>query len=707
MTAQPLRGLRGGTAYLEGYGQLWDEMPGGDIPLAHARRHPSYCVDCQVAQYCNVVKTRASFVEGHQKDGHRVFDPLIDYDPAPNEGGAVTTATVSHVQLLEVDLDQIDANPWQPRTSMDVVNLIELQNDIMSVGLLQEPMARQVEGRYQLAFGHRRIEALRGLSACGKWGTTATIKVQPLTDQQMAYIALAENRAREDLTPAEEIRAWAKVLREIEGVTIQSLADAVGVDRTTMSKNLSILNLPPTVLELVHAGKMSLRAARELLCLRNDDHCHEDMIAMVLRDLAGGSYQNALPDYRLKTVRRSIRGLAGGNPAHGGANGFYDAQRSWRPLERTFGRGGRGVITFDTGFFKTEHPHQVHVLPEGEESGGTEWTCAVRQWATWSSRATREANKAGEAEGSAASSSGASIPSRVEEAEEWWKAVKRDPVVKDVVGKRLRAMKSHRDLTEEDLALLGTRVRYPKGDTVQLPQEAQPEGVKLGANDGASVLPFFEYGQCATCVDGASWVVPSQWDTPRTPRLVCANKQAWMDKRSVAMQQWADWKETQILLDYQADVLAIGRLSLADPLDAAVVVRAMLDWFLGHHPVQPMSRAGLGWDERTRHNYWPAGATEFAALTALNLPDATGDWRSEQRWREELHEWAKASAADPGDVLWRMALACLQVWQARVVLGLGADIWSAVAPATGAETETAFPASAAWEPSPYEEAIAP
>ena len=106
-------------------------------------------------------------------------------------------------------------------------------------------MAREADGRYQLAFGHRRVEALRGLSARELWGTTVTLKVQPLTDKQMAHFALAENRAREDLTPVEEISAWAKVLREIPGETIQSLADAVRVDRTTMSKNLSILNLPP------------------------------------------------------------------------------------------------------------------------------------------------------------------------------------------------------------------------------------------------------------------------------------------------------------------------------------------------------------------------------------------------------------------------------------------------------------------------------
>ena len=617
----------------------------------------------------------------------------------------MTTATAQRLQLVEVDLDQIDANPWQPRTVIAPDGLVELQMDILAVGLLQEPMAREVDGRYQLAFGHRRIEALRGLHAVGQWGATATLKVQELTDEKLALIALSENRSREDLTPAEEISAWAKVLREIPGVTIQSLADTVGVDRTTMSKNLAILNLPASVLELVHDGKMSRRSARELLCLRNDGHSHEDMIALVLLDLAGGEHGHrtgALPDYRLKTVRRSIRGLAGGNPAHGAARGFYDAQQAWRPLQPTTGPGGRGAISFDTEAFKAEHPNQVHVLPEGEDSGGSEWTCAVKQWASWSSRATREANKSGSAEDPATLPSGAvsSVSSEQAAAEEWWKAVKKDPLVREVVGGRLRAMKSPRALTEEDLALLGTRVERPRGDVIKLPQEAQPEGITLRPTDRQAAIPFFDYSQCAGCTEGAKWSIPAVWDAPRTPSLVCTNAKLWTDKRSVAMQQWLVWKDGQVLLDYQADAQAILRLSLTDSRDAAVLVRVMSGWFLVMRPVRPLSGSGWHWDERTPrdertpHNYWPAGAVDFAALTGLDLPDAADDWRSQQRWRDDLTDWLETSGDLPGDFSWGMALACLQVWQARVVLGIGADIWSTVATAT---VETATRVDATWE----------
>ena len=222
----------------------------------------------------------------------------------------MTTATQT---MMEVEFHLIDANRWQPRAGMDPDYVKEIQESLLAVGLLQEPLARPVDGRYQLAFGHTRVEALRGLSLRGEWGPTVRLKVQELTDEKMAIIALTENRARKNLTPAEEITAWAKALGDIPEITITSLAKEIGVDRMTMSRQLAILDLPRSVLDLVDSGAMSVGAAQELLVLRNDDHCHEDAINLVLHDIAGESrYYSKVPDYRIKTVRASIRGVATG-----------------------------------------------------------------------------------------------------------------------------------------------------------------------------------------------------------------------------------------------------------------------------------------------------------------------------------------------------------------------------------------------------------
>ena len=90
--------LRAGIIYLKGYGELWDEMPDGDIPMAHARRHPAYCPNCKVAQYCNHAERRAAFVNQHQKMGCTPKDPLINLVEAAGAFSAPDRATDDDIE---------------------------------------------------------------------------------------------------------------------------------------------------------------------------------------------------------------------------------------------------------------------------------------------------------------------------------------------------------------------------------------------------------------------------------------------------------------------------------------------------------------------------------------------------------------------------------------------------------------------------------
>ena len=596
----------------------------------------------------------------------------------------MTTATQPTPIMTEVEFHLIRPNPWQPRAGMEPDYLRELQESLLAVGLLQEPLARPIVGGYQLAFGHTRVAALRDLSEQGVWGPTVRLKVQDLADEEMAIVALAENRSRKNLTPAEEIAAWAKVLREIPGFSIQSLADKIGVDRTTMSKHLSILDLPRSVLDLVDAGKLGVGAAQEILALRNDHHCHDDAIEMVLHDVGGESrYEaNSRPaDYRIKTIRASIRGIATGRSAHGffGA-GDVDPSRTWRPL---FSGGQHGrEISFDVDEFRGAHPNHVHFLPEGEIKGGLEWTCDAKAWGTWATRATREANKGAGADGSAPAKAKAKGGSNA--AEEWWKAVKKDPVVREVVGTRLRAMTSVKGLTPMDIAALGSRVqRPPDRSFTELPQEAQPPGVRLRDANRGQRPPEFHFEGCRTCVIGASWVVPEEWKG-ENPHMVCVNQQHWLDVMSVGMQKWLEGKETQAFLDHHEDLQAIRRLNQLAPTDARALVSAMWHWFREPKPVEPLTRYQVGYDQSAKYHYWPAGAEEFCRVAGLELPDAkrTNDWSSNHAWEQRAEQWFRE---DPDNVDWSLALACLQVWQARRNAGLGDDIWGAGGIPTGVQ----------------------
>ena len=619
----------------------------------------------------------------------------------------MTTETVTETvpvaqataEMVEVALDRIIPNPWQPRLSNDPEHIENLMKDIEAVGLLQEPMARKSDNYYQLAFGHCRVEALRGLQEQEKWGSTVKVKVAPLTDQQMAYIALSENSARKDVTPIEQITAWAKALREIPDVTIQGLADKVGIDRGVMSRYLTILELPKPVLELVDSGEMSLRAARELLVLRNDHHCHEDQILMVLQDCSGKStsayYEsNKPPDYRIKTIRKAIRGLAQGKSAYGDVKGIYENDRKWRPLDN----GSNRAVRFDVAEFKKEFPHSVHVLPEGEESGGMEWTCEVKAWARYSSRATREYNQAAESSsagggGTFADSARApqSNPRQGQRDQEWVRLLKRDPVVKEQLGKRLRSVQSLSDFTDEDREALGTRIKpVNENSAIRLPPVAQPEATRPKQEYHADQPPMFDFSQCATCIQGAGWI--DYQYSGHGPVLACTNRQLYDEKKQVGMALWTAWKERQIDLDYHADLAAINRLAVLQPGDAKGIFNALVSFAAQAKAIEPLDRrvSGLDYDERKLHDYYPAGAWEFAALAFLALPASPSSMKDVETWRRGFNDWLEQI---PEDFDWPRAAACIQVWFSRHVLGLGADLWPAVStdtatPDSGGETRT-------------------
>jgi len=596
----------------------------------------------------------------------------------------MTTTTANNQEIIEVALDRILANPWQPRSSMDPDYIAELAEDIHNVGLLQEPMARPAgDGvRYQLAFGHTRVEALRLLQGGGRWEGGVRVKVKELTDEEMAYIALSENRARKNLTPLEEIRACARAIQEIDGITVQSLADRVGVDRSTMSNNLRLLRLPVEVLDKVESGDMSVRAARELLCLVNDDHVHDDVIAAVLKDLGGHDYETAThvnfnaPDYRFRTVRESIKKVVQGRHAYTWVASSDEIAKGWRPLfDRDAGEGGRS-ISFDIAAFTEEHKSHVHLLPNGAESGGLQWTCAAREWGRWSSRASRELNQgvatAEGQEGEKAKPVGTGANAS------WWMAVKKDPVVREVAGKRLKSIKSPADFTPEEKAALGTRIERPNyNNAYNLPQVAQPKEVKISGYDNAPTPPGFDFSQCAFCTTGASWYV--DWD--KRARLVCANREAWQEKEKAGVESWIAWRDEQMRADQETDDVAIVALARLDSDQARCAARLIVDLM----ELQAVVPQGVPHQYR-KYAYWPAGAVRFASLTGLELPPAeeADAYRCRERWGNDVAQWVAAEPSEPVD--WPLVEASLLVWVARVQGGTGADVWGSEIMTVSAET---------------------
>jgi ParB family chromosome partitioning protein len=166
--------------------------------------------------------------------------------------------------LVELPLDQIRANPFQPRRDVEPESLEELKASIRQAGLLQPVVVRPAPNAapgYELIAGERRWRACQALG----WERIPAVK-RDADDRTLLTLALIENLQRDDLSPVDEARGYERLIAEFS-LPQQGIADAVGRDRSTIANALRLLKLPDAVLAMVHEGRLSVGHARALLSL--------------------------------------------------------------------------------------------------------------------------------------------------------------------------------------------------------------------------------------------------------------------------------------------------------------------------------------------------------------------------------------------------------------------------------------------------------
>jgi len=163
--------------------------------------------------------------------------------------------------LVDVPIDQIEVNPYQPRKVFDFTALDELAASIKASGVIQPIIVRRIGGSYQLIAGERRWRAARqaGLDRI-------PAIVREATDAQSIELALVENLLREDLNPIEAAQAYQKLLAEFSW-TQEELAQRIGKDRTSIANCLRLLRLPEEIQTDLRSGRLTMGHARALLAL--------------------------------------------------------------------------------------------------------------------------------------------------------------------------------------------------------------------------------------------------------------------------------------------------------------------------------------------------------------------------------------------------------------------------------------------------------
>ena len=180
-------------------------------------------------------------------------------DNAINNSAAPENANPDNQKIVEINIDLIDPNPFQPRKFFDDDELVELAETIEKHGLIQPIAVRKVGDRYQIISGERRTRA-------SKLANCRTIKAQVyenLDDKTMSEWALIENIQRVDLNPIEVAQSYQQLI-DNHNYTHEDLAKTVGKSRSAITNALRLLKLPNQVQAWIQEGKLAGGAARAL-----------------------------------------------------------------------------------------------------------------------------------------------------------------------------------------------------------------------------------------------------------------------------------------------------------------------------------------------------------------------------------------------------------------------------------------------------------
>lgn len=170
---------------------------------------------------------------------------------------------------VELPIEEIRPNPYQPRKEFDKKALEELSESIKTHGIFTPLLVRKSVSGYDLITGERRLRAAKmaGLK------TAPAIQVE-FTEEQMMEIAILENVQREDLNPIEEAAAYESLIQKL-GYTQEKLAERVGKSREYCANIMRLLKLPEDVQSMVVNKELTMSHVRPLLSLNDEEEIYE------------------------------------------------------------------------------------------------------------------------------------------------------------------------------------------------------------------------------------------------------------------------------------------------------------------------------------------------------------------------------------------------------------------------------------------------
>lgn len=179
--------------------------------------------------------------------------------------------------IIELNLNQIEVNPFQPRTHFGEEALNELADSIRVLGVIQPITVRRIGDKFQLVSGERRFRASKLIG-----NTTVPAYIRIANDQEMLEMALVENIQRKNLDPIEVALSYQRLIDEIQ-LTQEELGDRVGKKRSTITNYLRLLKLDPIIQIGMRDGFVSMGHGRAIINLENKSK-QVDVYEKILKD---------------------------------------------------------------------------------------------------------------------------------------------------------------------------------------------------------------------------------------------------------------------------------------------------------------------------------------------------------------------------------------------------------------------------------------
>src|SRR5210317_1906881 len=178
--------------------------------------------------------------------------------------------------IVELDIDNIEVNPFQPRTKFNEEALNELASSIKELGVIQPITVRKIEfNKYQLVSGERRFRAAKLVGL-----PTIPSYIRIANDQESLEMALVENIQRQDLDPIEIALSYQRLIDDIQ-LTQEQMSERVGKKRSTITNYLRLLKLDPIIQTGMRDGFISMGHGRALINI-DDPNIQLDIYEKIL-----------------------------------------------------------------------------------------------------------------------------------------------------------------------------------------------------------------------------------------------------------------------------------------------------------------------------------------------------------------------------------------------------------------------------------------